>query len=39
MTESRDWFTPYLPVSDAAVEEDPFNETLRVEPRLPEEQK
>lgn len=28
MTE-RDWFTPYLPVPE--VDEDEFNETLRVE--------
>ncbi len=31
MTESRDWFTPYLPVPETPVEEDEFNETLRVE--------
>jgi hypothetical protein len=35
-SESRDWFTPYLPVPETAVEEDGFNETLRVE--YPEEQ-
>ncbi len=26
-----DWFTPYLPVPETAVEEDEFNQNLRVE--------
>jgi hypothetical protein len=31
MTESFDWFTPHLPVPETAVEEDEFNQALRVE--------
>lgn len=35
MTEFRDWFEPYTPVTE--IEQDEFNETLRVERK--EEQK
>lgn len=33
MTESRDWFTPYLPVPETAVEEDEFAYNLPVDRR------
>jgi hypothetical protein len=31
VTEFRDWFEPYTPVVETPQEEDPFNQTLRVQ--------